>query len=126
MAVEVLACPVIARSRPRVCVAGGDLHVPHVHACVEHGRDERVPEHMGMSPGYVDSRCLGQAPEPPGGCMPVHPRAAAVEQDRPGVTQARVTVAGSDVLAVGGDGRCRVSRSSEGSPDWGACRVGIE
>jgi hypothetical protein len=41
---------------------------------------------MGMGPGYPDSRCLGQPPEPPGGCMLVHPRAVAVEQDRPGVT----------------------------------------
>ena len=39
-----------------------------------------------MSPADPDSRCLGQAPEPPGGCMPVHPRAVAGEQDRPGVT----------------------------------------
>jgi hypothetical protein len=38
-----------------------------------------------MSPAGPDSRCLGQAPEPPGGGMLVHPRAVAVEQDRPGV-----------------------------------------
>jgi hypothetical protein len=41
-----------------------------------------------MSPADPDSRCLGQAPEPPGGCMPVHPGAVAVEQDRPGVPAA--------------------------------------
>jgi len=39
-----------------------------------------------MSPADLDSRCLGQAPEPPGGCMPVHPPAVAVKQDRPAVT----------------------------------------
>jgi hypothetical protein len=38
-----------------------------------------------MRPGYPDSRCLGQPPEPPRGRMPVHPRAVAVEQDRPEV-----------------------------------------
>jgi hypothetical protein len=86
MAVEVLAGPVIAHNRPLVCVAGRDLHVPQVHTGVEHGRDERMPEHMGMSPADPDSGCLGQAPEPSGGCMPVHPRAVAVEQDRPGDT----------------------------------------
>ena len=86
MAVEVLAGPVIAHVRPWICVAGRDLHVPQVHTGVEHGRDECMAEHMGMSPADPDSRSLGQAPEPPGGCMPVHPRAVAVEQDRPGVT----------------------------------------
>lgn len=39
-----------------------------------------------MSPGYPDSCGLGQVPDPPGGGMPVHPRAAAVEQNRAGVT----------------------------------------
>lgn len=85
MAVEVLAGPVIAHSGPRVCVAGRDLHIPQVHAGIETGRDERMTEHMGMSPADLDSRCLGQAPEPPGGCMPVHPPAVAVKQDRPEV-----------------------------------------
>jgi hypothetical protein len=39
-----------------------------------------------MSPAGPDSRCFGQAPEPSGGCMPVHLCAVAVEQDRPAVT----------------------------------------
>ena len=39
-----------------------------------------------MRPGYPDSRRLGEPPEPPRGRMPVHPRAVAVEQDRPEVT----------------------------------------
>ncbi len=43
MAIEVLAGSVIAHRRPRVCVAGRDLHVPQVHSRVEHGRDERMP-----------------------------------------------------------------------------------
>ena len=83
MAVEILAGPVIAHRRPRVSVAGRDLHVAQVHARVEHGRDERMPEHMWMSPVDPDSRCLGEPPEPSGGGMPVHPRAVAVEQYRP-------------------------------------------
>jgi hypothetical protein len=45
-----------------------------------------------MSPADPDTRCLGQAPEPPGGRMPVHPRAVAVEQDRPEVTAVHGTV----------------------------------
>ena len=47
-----------------------------------------------MSPADPDSRCLGQAPEPPGGGMPVEPRAVAVEQDRPGVTAVHGAVDG--------------------------------
>jgi ribose/xylose/arabinose/galactoside ABC-type transport system permease subunit len=39
MTVEVLAGPVITHRRPRVCVAGRDLHVPQVHARVETGRE---------------------------------------------------------------------------------------
>lgn len=39
-----------------------------------------------MSPAGLDSRCLGQAPEPAGGCVPVHLPAVAVKQDRPAVT----------------------------------------
>ena len=42
-----------------------------------------MPQHMWMSSVDPDSRCLGEPPEPPGGGMPVHPRAVAVEQDRP-------------------------------------------
>jgi len=94
VAVEVLAGSVIAHGGARVGVAGGDLDVAQVDAGVETGCDERVPEHMWMSPVDLDSRCLGEPPEPSGGCMPVHPRAVAVEQDRPGVTVIRGAVDG--------------------------------
>jgi hypothetical protein len=75
-------------------VAGGDLDIAQVDPGVEHGRDERMPEHMGMKLGDPDSRCLGEPSEPPGGCMPVHPRAVAVEQDRPGGAVAHGAVDG--------------------------------
>jgi len=42
MTVEILAGSVIAHRRPRVSMAGRDLHVAQIHARVEHGRDERV------------------------------------------------------------------------------------
>jgi hypothetical protein len=46
VAVEVLTGAVVAHRCPRVSVAGRDLHVSQVDAGVEHGRDERVAEHM--------------------------------------------------------------------------------
>jgi hypothetical protein len=77
--VEVFAGSVVAHGGARVSVAGGDLDVAQVDACVETGRDECVPEHMRMCPGEPDSRCSGERAEPAGGSMPVHPRAAAVD-----------------------------------------------
>jgi hypothetical protein len=38
MAVEVLAGPVVAHRGARVGVAGGDLDIPEVDACVELGQ----------------------------------------------------------------------------------------
>jgi hypothetical protein len=64
-------------------MTGGDLHIAQVYARVQHGRDERVPEHVRMRPGDRHPGGLGEPPQPPGGGVPVHPRAAAVEQDRP-------------------------------------------
>ena len=94
MTVEVLAGSVIAHRGARVGVAGGDLHVAQVYASVEHGCNERVPEHMGMKPADPDSGCLAEPPEPPGGGVAVHPRAVAVKQDRPGITVIRGAVDG--------------------------------
>jgi hypothetical protein len=94
VAVEVLAGPVIAHGGSRVRVAGGDLDIAQVDPGVKHGRDECVPQHMGMKPGDPDSRCFGEPSEPPGGCAPVHPRAVAVEQDRPGGAVAHGAVDG--------------------------------
>jgi hypothetical protein len=65
-------------------VAGRDLDISQVHPGVEHGRDEGVPEHVGMRTGDPYARHLGEAPEPPGGGVPVHAPPVAVEQDRAG------------------------------------------
>jgi hypothetical protein len=67
----------------RVRVTGGDLDIPEVDAGVEHGRDRGVAEHMGCAlairmPALPASWCKAA-----GGRVPVHPGAAAVEQDRP-------------------------------------------
>src|ERR1019366_815608 len=81
VAVEVLAGPVVTHRGARVGVAGGDLDIPQVHAGIEHGRNEGVPQHMRVWPGNPDPCCLGQAPQPAGGGVAVHAGAAAVEQD---------------------------------------------
>jgi hypothetical protein len=64
-------------------VTGGDLNVPEVDADIEHGRDERMPEHMRVGSVDPDPRRGGEVVQAAGGCVPVHPGAAAVEQDRP-------------------------------------------
>jgi hypothetical protein len=65
-------------------VAGGDLYVAKVHSGVEHGGDEGVPEHVWVHPRQLDTCLLGEASQPPGGAVPVHPCAARGEQDRSG------------------------------------------
>jgi hypothetical protein len=93
MAVEVLAVPywrmVVRGSAWRAAIWTSRRPVPAPGMVVTN-----VPEHVGMSPVDPDSRCLGEPSEPPGGCMPVHPRAEAAGQDRPGVTVARGAVDG--------------------------------
>jgi hypothetical protein len=54
-----------------------------VDAGVEHGRDKRVTEHVRVRPSDLDASCLGEVAQAAGGRVPVHPGAAAVEQDRP-------------------------------------------
>jgi len=66
VAVEVLAGPVVAHRRPRVGVARGDLHVAQADAGVEHGRDERVSEHVRVHPRHPDASGGGQLLEPSG------------------------------------------------------------
>jgi hypothetical protein len=51
MAVEVLACAVVAHRGPGVSMAGCDLDVAEVDA--EHGGDVSVSEHVGMHPSLV-------------------------------------------------------------------------
>ncbi len=83
VAVEVLAGSVIPHSGARVGVPGGDLDVPKVNASVEHGRDERVSEHVRVCPGDVDAGGSGEVAQAAGGRVPVQPGASAVEQDGP-------------------------------------------
>jgi hypothetical protein len=65
-------------------VPGGDLDVTQVDVGVEHGRDgECVAKHVRVRPGDLDAGGLGEAVQAAGGRVPVHPGAAAVDQDRP-------------------------------------------
>ena len=82
MAVQVLAGPVIPHSRARVGVPGGDLDVPEVNASIEHGRDEGMTEHMRVRSGDLDAGTCGEPSQAAGGGVPVHPGAAAAEQNR--------------------------------------------
>jgi hypothetical protein len=52
-----------------------------------HGRHVGV-EHVRVRPGDLDAGGFGEVPQAAGGRVPVHPAAAAVEQDRPAGTQA--------------------------------------
>ena len=47
-----------------------------------------------MCPGDLDASRSGEQSEPAGGGVPVHSRAAVVEQDRPGTAAADGTVDG--------------------------------
>jgi hypothetical protein len=80
--VKILAGPVVTHRRPWIGVPGSDLDVPQVHACIKHGRDESVPEHVRVRPRDPHPGGLGEAPQAAGGCVAVHPGAAAVKQDR--------------------------------------------
>jgi hypothetical protein len=82
MPVEVLPCAVVAHGRAGVGVAGGDLHVAKVHAGVEHGGDEGVPEHVRVHPREVHASGFGESSEASGGGVPVHSRAPLVPQER--------------------------------------------
>ena len=63
-------------------MTGGDLDVPQVHSSIEHGRDEGMPEHVRVRAGNPYSCGLGEASQPPGGNVAIHPGTAVVEQDR--------------------------------------------
>jgi hypothetical protein len=47
---RLLRAVVVAHGGARVGVSGGDLHVAQVDAGVEHGGDERVPQHVWVHP----------------------------------------------------------------------------
>jgi len=63
--------------------------VSEVDVGIETGRDECVAEHVGMRPGDLDTGGFGKLMQTAGGRVPVHPGAAAVEQDRPARAAAR-------------------------------------
>jgi hypothetical protein len=63
-------------------MAGCDLDIPEVDASIEHGRHEGVAEHMRVGSANLDPRGAGELMQAAGRGVPVHPGAAAVEQDR--------------------------------------------
>jgi hypothetical protein len=66
-------------------VAGGDLHVAQVDPSVEHGSHERVPQHVRVHPRGLHAGGLGQAVQPSGRAVLVHPGAVSGAQDRRGL-----------------------------------------
>jgi hypothetical protein len=64
----------------RVGVAGGDLDIAQVDACVEHGGDERVAEHVRVCPGGLDAGGCGEPAQAAVGRVPARPGAAAVSR----------------------------------------------
>jgi hypothetical protein len=71
VAVEVVAGSVVAHGGARVGVAGGDLDGAQVDACVGHGGDEGVAEHVQVCPGEVDAGGFGEPAQAAGGGVPV-------------------------------------------------------
>jgi len=71
-----------------------DLDIAKIYPGIQHGRYEGVPEHVWMRPGDPYSSLPCQMPQAPGGRMPVHPDAAAIQQDRPAVPVAHGSVDG--------------------------------
>ena len=86
MSVEVLARAVVAHGGAWIGVAGGDLDVAEADACVEHGDDEGVPQHVGVHPRHADAGRRGEVSESAGYCVPVHPGTRGVAQDRTAVS----------------------------------------
>ncbi|HSE45791.1 MAG TPA: hypothetical protein VLA89_10750, partial [Gemmatimonadales bacterium] len=62
-------------------VARCDLHIAEVDPGVEHGGDEGVRQHVRVHPRKSDSGLLGEAPQPTGGAVPIHPGSAGGQQD---------------------------------------------
>lgn len=60
MSVEVLAGSVVPHRGARVSMPGGDLHIPQVHACIEHRGDERVPQHVRMDVDVCQTGLLSE------------------------------------------------------------------
>jgi hypothetical protein len=124
VAVQVLAGPVIPHSRARVGVPGGDLDVPEVNASIEHGRDEGMTEHMRVRSGDLDAGTCGEPSQAAGGGVPVHPGAAAAEQNRAARSVSdlsahwgMIRLGTSADLADAASVYCRVSLSNAGDRD---------
>ncbi len=62
--------------------AGRRSDIAEVDSGVKHGRCECMSEHVRVCPGGLDTRCRGETAQAAGRRVPVHPRAAAVKQDR--------------------------------------------
>ncbi len=75
-------------------MAGSDLHIPEVHASVQHGGDEGVTEHVRVRPGDLHASNFSQALQAPGGGVAVHPGTPGVEQDWAAATGADRAVDG--------------------------------
>ena len=78
--------PALAHRGAWVGVTGGDLHVAQVNPGVEtnwHRCDEGMAKHVWMRLGCPYTGRFGEPSQAPGGRVPVHRGAAAVEQDRP-------------------------------------------
>ncbi len=67
-----------------VGVPGGDLDVAQVDAGVQRRGDKGVPQHVGVHPRQFDTGLFGQAAEPAGGAVPVHPGTPGGQQDGSG------------------------------------------
>lgn len=82
MPIQIRARSVVAHGGAGVGVVGGDLHIAPVYTDVEHGGDERVPEHVRVHPRRSHHRCLRQPPEASASAVPVYSPASGVEQNR--------------------------------------------
>lgn len=77
---------VVAHGGARVGVAGSDLDVAEVDACIEHGGHERVTQHVGVHASGGDPGRYGQGPQPSGGAVPIHPPPGPRAEQRAGVS----------------------------------------
>jgi len=84
VAIEILACSVVAHGCAGVGVAGGDLDVAQVDTRIEHRRDEGVSEHVWVHAWQTDAGLFCEVAQASCRAMTVHPRASVVEQDGPG------------------------------------------
>ena len=80
VAIEVLPAPVVDRRYSRVCVPGGQLHIPQRHAGVEGRHDERGPKHVRVH--RAEAGPLADGPNPAVRGPTVEPFAVTAAEDR--------------------------------------------